>query len=164
MRLPLLSPPRSQLPTASILRQGRLSITFPKRTAQPSPRCKQQQQQQRRALLSTTTMCAASESPESRFDPPTGNLFGVPPGEKYQKEGWENLWVYGFWGSLLLATVAYCFKPDTSYVSIFLVVDYYFLDYHNYYLGSNPSLVVDDIFSPFLPLPLFRSLFHSQWV
>lgn len=48
------------------------------------------------------------------YDPPTGWLFGVPPGEKYKKEGWENVWVYGYWGSCLLAVVAYIYKPDTS--------------------------------------------------
>lgn len=51
------------------------------------------------------------------YDPPTGWLFGVPPGEKYKKEGWENIWVYGYWGSCLLAVVAYIYKPDTSWVS-----------------------------------------------
>lgn len=50
------------------------------------------------------------------YDPPTGWLFGVKPGQKYQKEGWENMWYYGFIGSLLAAGVAYVFKPDTSYV------------------------------------------------
>ena len=50
------------------------------------------------------------------YDPPTGYLFGVKPGQKYVKEGWENLWYYGFIGSLLVAGVAYIFKPDTSYV------------------------------------------------
>ncbi|PLB46748.1 hypothetical protein P170DRAFT_438449 [Aspergillus steynii IBT 23096] len=48
------------------------------------------------------------------YDPPTGWLFGVKPGQKYQKEGWENMWYYGFIGSLLAAGVAYVFKPDTS--------------------------------------------------
>lgn len=48
------------------------------------------------------------------FDPPTGWLFGVRPGEKAEKEGWENLMYYGFCGSLILAGVAYAFKPDTS--------------------------------------------------
>lgn len=33
------------------------------------------------------------------------------------KEGWENIWYYGFIGSLLVAGVAYVFKPDTSYVN-----------------------------------------------
>ncbi|KAL4989085.1 ESSS subunit of NADH:ubiquinone oxidoreductase-domain-containing protein [Aspergillus falconensis] len=48
------------------------------------------------------------------YDPPTGYLFGVKPGQKYVKEGWENIWYYGFIGSLLVAGVAYVFKPDTS--------------------------------------------------
>lgn len=50
------------------------------------------------------------------YDPPTGWLFGVKPGQKYVKEGWENIWYYGFIGSFLVAGVAYVFKPDTSYV------------------------------------------------
>ncbi|KAK1149499.1 hypothetical protein N8T08_005048 [Aspergillus melleus] len=41
------------------------------------------------------------------YDPPTGWLFGVKPGQKYQKEGWETMWYYGFIGSLLAAGVAY---------------------------------------------------------
>ncbi|KAJ5280980.1 hypothetical protein N7478_006352 [Penicillium angulare] len=48
------------------------------------------------------------------YDPPTGWLFGVKPGQKYVKEGWENIWYYGFIGSFLVAGVAYVFKPDTS--------------------------------------------------
>lgn len=48
------------------------------------------------------------------YDPPTGWLFGVRPGEKPEKEGWENLMYYGFCGSLFIAGVAYAFKPDTS--------------------------------------------------
>ncbi|KAJ5221705.1 uncharacterized protein N7469_010592 [Penicillium citrinum] len=50
----------------------------------------------------------------SHYDPPTGWLFGVKPGQKYEKEGWENIWYYGFIGSFLVAGVAYVFKPDTS--------------------------------------------------
>ncbi|KAJ5755964.1 hypothetical protein N7533_005507 [Penicillium manginii] len=46
--------------------------------------------------------------------PPTGWLFGVRPGQKYEKEGWEGIWYYGFIGSFLVAGVAYVFKPDTS--------------------------------------------------
>ncbi|MCJ1273584.1 hypothetical protein MMC21_001377 [Puttea exsequens] len=53
-------------------------------------------------------------SHESHYDPPSGWLFGVPPGQKYEKEGWETTWVYGFWGSLLFGVVAYAYKPDTS--------------------------------------------------
>lgn len=51
---------------------------------------------------------------ESHYDPPGGWLFGVPPGEKYKEEGWERIWVWGFWGSLGVAVVAYAYKPDTS--------------------------------------------------
>ncbi|CAI7644968.1 unnamed protein product [Penicillium manginii] len=50
----------------------------------------------------------------SHYDPPTGWLFGVRPGQKYEKEGWEGIWYYGFIGSFLVAGVAYVFKPDTS--------------------------------------------------
>lgn len=52
------------------------------------------------------------------YDPPTGWLFGVAPG-KYQPEGWEKIWFWGFFGSLGLATVAWCYKPDTRYVDLF---------------------------------------------
>ena len=58
----------------------------------------------------------AHGSHESHYDPPTGWLWGIPPGQKYEKEGWENTWVYGYWGSLILGVVLYAYKPDTSYV------------------------------------------------
>ncbi|KAF1919841.1 ESSS subunit of NADH:ubiquinone oxidoreductase [Ampelomyces quisqualis] len=48
------------------------------------------------------------------YDPPTGWLFGVKPGEKYEKEGWEGPMYWGFCGSMVFAIVAYAFKPDTS--------------------------------------------------
>ncbi|KAI9841759.1 MAG: hypothetical protein M1837_000420 [Sclerophora amabilis] len=54
------------------------------------------------------------DSHESHFDAPGGWLWGVPPGEKREKEGWEGVWVYGFFGSLAFAFVAYAFKPDSS--------------------------------------------------
>ena len=50
----------------------------------------------------------------TQYDPPSGWLFGVKPGEKYEKEGWEGLWYWGFYGSFAFATIAYAFKPDTS--------------------------------------------------
>ncbi|KAK4158400.1 ESSS subunit of NADH:ubiquinone oxidoreductase-domain-containing protein [Chaetomidium leptoderma] len=49
-----------------------------------------------------------------QYDPPTGWLWGVRPGEKYQNEGWEGPFFYGFWGSLIVFAVAYAWKPDTS--------------------------------------------------
>lgn len=73
-----------------------------------------------RALSTTTPLRAADHGHESHYDQPTGWLFGVKPGEKYQKEGWEGIWYWGFYGSFALATVAYAFKPDTRYVEITL--------------------------------------------
>ena len=51
-----------------------------------------------------------------QYDPPTGWLWGVRPGEKYQNEGWEGPFFYGFWGSLIVFAIAYAYKPDTRYV------------------------------------------------
>ena len=63
-------------------------------------------------LFSSTTRAAGAHGPS--YDPPSGWLFGVKPGEKYQNEGWEGPFFYGFCGSLVLFTIAYAFKPDTS--------------------------------------------------
>jgi hypothetical protein len=67
-----------------------------------------------RSLSSTAAKNAADHSSESHYDPPSGWLFGVKPGEKAEKEGWENIWIYGFFGSLAFGVVGYAFKPDTS--------------------------------------------------
>ncbi|KAL2043351.1 hypothetical protein N7G274_003657 [Stereocaulon virgatum] len=76
--------------------------------------------QPKRTLASTHTP-DVSEHPssdtashESQYDPPTGWLFGVPPGEKYKEEGWEKSWFWGYYGSLAFGVVAYAYKPDTS--------------------------------------------------
>lgn len=70
------------------------------------------QQSTTRRAFSATPRTSASHGPQ--YDPPSGWLFGVKPGEKYQKEGWETPFFYGFCGSLVLAAIAYGFKPDTS--------------------------------------------------
>lgn len=50
---------------------------------------------------------------ESQFDPPTGWLWGIKPGEKPEAEGWE--WpMYIFGGGLLATGIALAFKPDTT--------------------------------------------------
>lgn len=47
------------------------------------------------------------------FEPPTGWLWGVKPGEKAEAEGWE--WpMYIFLGGLAATGVALAFKPDTT--------------------------------------------------
>jgi hypothetical protein len=53
---------------------------------------------------------------DSHYDPPNGWLFGVKPGEKYEKEGWEGPMYWGFCGAMAFGIVAYAFKPDTRYV------------------------------------------------
>lgn len=63
-----------------------------------------------------TTPQDAHGAHHDHYDPPTGWLWGVRPGEKYQKEGWEGIWYYGFYGSIALAMLAYAGKPDTKYV------------------------------------------------
>jgi hypothetical protein len=77
-------------------------------------RCLLRGPQNARGFSTRNTLRAADHG--DHYDPPTGWLFGVKPGQKYVKEGWENIWYYGFIGSLLAAGVAYIFKPDTSYV------------------------------------------------
>ena len=65
-----------------------------------------------RAFSASAARRAGAHGPQ--FDPPTGWLFGVRPGEKAEKEGWEGLAYYGFCGSLVAFGIAYAFKPDTS--------------------------------------------------
>lgn len=66
------------------------------------------------AVRSFSASTAKKSGGAPQFDPPTGWLFGVKPGEKYQKEGWEDLWYWGYYGGLVVFIIAYAFKPDTS--------------------------------------------------
>lgn len=103
----------------------RLSATV--RTVRPS------QIRPRAALrtLTTTASAPASHPPEGphsveghvgssgghhgdHYDTPGGWLWGIRPGEKYEKEGWEDIFIYGFGGCFLVAGIAYVFKEDTS--------------------------------------------------
>lgn len=52
------------------------------------------------------------------YDPPTGWLFGVKPGEEYKKEGWETATFYVFIPLMVLFVGVYAFKPDTRYVEL----------------------------------------------
>ncbi|KAF2206708.1 hypothetical protein CERZMDRAFT_115621 [Cercospora zeae-maydis SCOH1-5] len=67
-----------------------------------------------RPLSSTTARSAGDHAHEDHYDPPGGWLFGVKPGEKYENEGWENVWFYGFFGTMAFGVIGYCYKPDTS--------------------------------------------------
>ncbi|KAF2435268.1 hypothetical protein EJ08DRAFT_693149 [Tothia fuscella] len=64
--------------------------------------------------FTSTLRSRSDDSHGSHYDPPTGWLWGIPPGQKYEKEGWEGLAYYGICGSLIVAAVGYAFKPDTS--------------------------------------------------
>jgi hypothetical protein len=66
----------------------------------------------RRTLTSTRAHRSADHG--DHYDPPSGWLWGVKPGEKAEKEGWENIWVYGFLGTCAFGVVGYAVKPDTS--------------------------------------------------
>ncbi|PQE04412.1 hypothetical protein CJF31_00010377 [Rutstroemia sp. NJR-2017a BVV2] len=66
----------------------------------------------RRSLSATHAPRSADHG--DHYEPPSGWLFGVKPGEKAEKEGWENIWVYGFLGTCAFGVVGYAVKPDTS--------------------------------------------------
>ncbi|KAL8781926.1 MAG: hypothetical protein Q9194_000119 [Teloschistes cf. exilis] len=67
-----------------------------------------------RRTAGSSTIPHRSGDAHSHYDPPSGWLWGIPPGEKREKEGWETVWIYGFFGGLLMAAAAYAYKPDTS--------------------------------------------------
>jgi len=64
--------------------------------------------------FSVTRKALAGDSHGSHYDPPSGWLWGIPPGQKYEKEGWEGIMYWGFGGACVFAVVGYAFKPDTS--------------------------------------------------
>eukprot|EP01135_Chromosphaera_perkinsii_P008064 Nk52_evm1s1109 gene=Nk52_evmTU1s1109 len=47
---------------------------------------------------------------------PNGFLFGEKPSELGPRkwEDWEKLWVFGFLGTMAIATIVYPLKPDTD--------------------------------------------------
>lgn len=103
------------------------AIRQPTTTAVRATRAALQQTTSNSTTPSTRQFTASARTSSShgpQYDPPTGWLFGVRPGEKYQKEGWETPFYYGFCGSIILAGVAYGFKPDTSYVCLFSIISF----------------------------------------
>lgn len=93
------------------LRSSRLVTSIP-RASRPLPLVRVHNSPALRQFGSTIPH--QSGDAHSHYDPPSGWLWGIPPGEKREKEGWENVWIYGFFGGLLMAAVAYAYKPDTS--------------------------------------------------
>jgi len=70
----------------------------------------------RRPLSTSHIFRSAEGSHEEHYDPPGGWLWGIRPGEKYEKEGWENAMYYGFFGCIAFGLIGYCYKPDTRSV------------------------------------------------
>jgi hypothetical protein len=51
---------------------------------------------------------------ESPYDQPTGWFLGQDPAAPAaKKEGWEGIMYWGFFGSFVVASIAYAYKPDT---------------------------------------------------
>ena len=94
----------SLLRTSRILSSARGQLQIVPRLAAPSLQQRQ---------ISSTPARRGGDAHGDHYDPPTGWLFGVKPGEKPEKEGWENVFYYGFFGSIAFGVVGYWFKPDT---------------------------------------------------
>ncbi|KAF4595842.1 NADH:ubiquinone oxidoreductase 11.6kD subunit [Ophiocordyceps camponoti-floridani] len=76
-------------------------------------RCLRQPPASSRSFALSSRRLGGGHSNESQFDPPSGWLWGIKPGEKPEPEGWE--WpFYLFAGSLIATGVIWAYKPDTS--------------------------------------------------
>ena len=51
---------------------------------------------------------------EDHYDPPGGWLWGIRPGEKYEKEGWENIMFYLYVPTIIVGVAVYVNKEDTT--------------------------------------------------
>ncbi|RMZ78216.1 hypothetical protein DV738_g4074, partial [Chaetothyriales sp. CBS 135597] len=54
------------------------------------------------------------EHHEDHYDPPGGWLWGVRPGEKYEKEGWERIFTWFYILPIVVGTIFYVNKEDTT--------------------------------------------------
>ncbi|KAF2767965.1 hypothetical protein EJ03DRAFT_328697 [Teratosphaeria nubilosa] len=97
----------------SLLRTSRL-ITTSRARLQIVPHLSAARVQQQRQFSASAARSAGDHAHEDHYETPNGWLWGVKPGDKYEGEGWENIFMYGFFGSLLFGLLGYCYKPDTS--------------------------------------------------
>lgn len=109
---PLHSIRRRNAINMSLARTARF-ISAPRARLQLIPNLTAARAQQQRNISSTPALRAGDHAHEDHYDSPSGWLFNVKPGEKYENEGWENIWYYGFFGSMIFGLVGYCYKPDT---------------------------------------------------
>lgn len=105
-----LGPPHTGLAAVMSLLRSRM-LTTPRTHLQIIPNLAARAHT--RPLSSTAVRSAGDHAHEDHYDPPGGWLFGVKPGEKYENEGWENVWFYGFFGTMAFGVIGYCYKPDT---------------------------------------------------
>ena len=98
----------SLLRTSRILSSARGQLQIVPRLAAPSLQQRQ---------ISSTPARRGGDAHGDHYDPPTGWLFGVKPGEKYQEEGWERIFYWGFFGSMAFGIIGYAYKPDTRLVA-----------------------------------------------
>eukprot|EP00118_Oscarella_pearsei_P025030 m.307349 g.307349 ORF g.307349 m.307349 type:complete len:111 (+) comp42179_c0_seq1:27-359(+) len=59
----------------------------------------------------------SSSTTSTESGPPNGFLFNEPPlkpGQKRQKEPWENMWLLGMGLPIVIAVFGLYFKPDTD--------------------------------------------------
>lgn len=96
---------------APIARSSQTQTSFAGRTSQSAAA---------RSFSSTALRKAASQAEhhddhghESHYDPPGGWLWGIKPGEKVEREGWE-IPFYVMCAAYVIATIAYTMKEDTS--------------------------------------------------
>jgi hypothetical protein len=71
----------------------------------------------RSPLLQLRSSIRHSSSHGPTYNSPTGKLFGESaplPGQKRQKEEWEDIYYYGLGGGMALGAVLIYYKPDTS--------------------------------------------------
>ncbi|OMH79839.1 hypothetical protein AX774_g6740 [Zancudomyces culisetae] len=62
--------------------------------------------------ISNSSILRGGHGPE--LQEPSGYLFNRKPGVKYEREGWENLWYFGFYPVVLFGGIGLYFKPDTK--------------------------------------------------
>ena len=95
-----------------------LPLSKPTSTSIPArqPTTSSSNSSQRLFSTSSISHSGGGHSEGDSFNPPGGWLWGIPPGEKYQREGWERIWGWGMGGVCVVAVVGWVYKPDTRYV------------------------------------------------
>ena len=114
-RLPAMALPRAKLLRISLSRRSNIPVHCRAQKMTPLNLHPSVRLPLTRTLAShSSTEDSHHDAHESHYDAPGGWWLGVPPGETYKKEGWEDTMIYGYCGALLFGAVLYAYKPDTS--------------------------------------------------